>query len=86
MWLAAIQKQCNISTSEIMSKMERGVTVLHGHGGYTKKEQNILYCVIPFQDLPRFKELVRKVDSNAFVVITETMDVMGHGVGNQPHW
>jgi len=73
-------------SAEIMNKMRRGVTVIHGHGGYTKKGQNILYSVIPFQELARFKDLIRKVDPKAFVVITETLEVMGHRIGNQPHW
>jgi uncharacterized membrane-anchored protein YitT (DUF2179 family) len=73
-------------SAEIMNRMGRGVTVIHGHGGYTKKGQNILYSVIPFQELARFKDLIRKVDPKAFVVITETLEVMGHGIGNQPHW
>ena len=66
--------------------MERGVTILHGHAGYTQKQQNILYSVVSFQELARFKDLIRKTDPNAFVVITETLEVMGYGIGNQPHW
>jgi uncharacterized membrane-anchored protein YitT (DUF2179 family) len=73
-------------STEIMAKLDRGVTVIHGQGGYTGKKQNILYSVIPFQELGRFKDLIRKVDPNAFVIITETMEVMGHRIGNQPHW
>jgi uncharacterized membrane-anchored protein YitT (DUF2179 family) len=71
---------------EIMAKLDRGVTVIHGEGGYSGKQQKILYSVIPFQELGRFKDLIRRVDPNAFVVITETMEVMGHRIGNQPHW
>ena len=70
----------------IMEKMDRGVTVIHGQGGYSAKQQKILYSVIPFQELARFKELVRSIDPEAFVVITETLEVMGHRIGNQPHW
>jgi uncharacterized membrane-anchored protein YitT (DUF2179 family) len=73
-------------SSEIMEKMGRGVTVVHGEGGYTGKEQKILYSVITFQELARFKELIRKLDPEAFVVITETLEVMGQNIGNQPHW
>ena len=71
---------------EIMDKLERGVTVIHSEGGYSKKQQKILYSVISFQELGRLKDLVRTIDSNAFVVINDTLEVMGHGIGNQPHW
>ena len=73
-------------SSEIMTRMDRGLTLLHGQGGYSGKQQKILYSVIPFQELARFKALIRKVDPHAFVVISETLEVMGHKVGNQPHW
>jgi uncharacterized membrane-anchored protein YitT (DUF2179 family) len=73
-------------STEIMEKMGRGVTVVHGEGGYTGKEQKILYSVITFQELARFKDLIRKLDPEAFVVITETLEVMGQNIGNQPHW
>jgi len=70
----------------IMTKLDRGVTVIHGEGGYSKRQQKILYSIIPFQELSRFKEIVRNIDPNAFVVINNTLEVMGHRIGNQPHW
>ena len=70
----------------IMTRLDRGVTVVHGQGGYSKKEQKILYSVISFQELGRFKEVVRSIDPNAFVVINDTLEVMGYRIGNQPHW
>jgi uncharacterized membrane-anchored protein YitT (DUF2179 family) len=71
---------------EIMDTMQRGVTLVNGQGGYTGSELKILYSVITFPELSRFKELVRQHDPSAFVVVTETLEVMGKGVGNQPHW
>jgi uncharacterized membrane-anchored protein YitT (DUF2179 family) len=71
---------------EIINRFQRGVTVVRGHGGYTGKELHILYSVITFTELSRFKEMIRKIDSEAFVVVTETLEVMGKRIGNQPHW
>jgi uncharacterized membrane-anchored protein YitT (DUF2179 family) len=39
-----------------------------------------------FTGLSRFKNLVHQKDPDALVVITETLEVMGKGIGNQPHW
>ena len=33
-----------------------------------------------------FKEMIRKLDPRAFVVVAETLEVMGKGIGNQSHW
>ena len=71
---------------EIMNRLQRGVTVVRGQGGYTGKELHILYSVITFTELSRFKEIIRKIDPEAFVVVTETLEVMGKRIGNQPHW
>jgi uncharacterized membrane-anchored protein YitT (DUF2179 family) len=71
---------------EIMETMQRGVTIVNGEGGYTGQELRILYSVITFQELSRFKEMVRQHDPQAFMVVTETLEVMGKGIGNQPHW
>jgi len=71
---------------EIMEKMNRGVTIVQGEGGYSGRPVHILYSVITLMELSRFKEIVRNIDPNAFVVVTETLEVMGKRIGNQPHW
>jgi uncharacterized membrane-anchored protein YitT (DUF2179 family) len=71
---------------EIMERLQRGVTVVRGEGGYSGQEVRILYSVIAFQELSRFKEAIRKIDPEAFVVVTDTLEVMGKRIGNQPHW
>jgi uncharacterized membrane-anchored protein YitT (DUF2179 family) len=73
-------------SNEVMNRLQRGVTVVRGQGGYTGNEVHILYSVITFTELSRFKELIRKIDPDAFVVVTETLEVMGKRIGNQPHW
>jgi uncharacterized membrane-anchored protein YitT (DUF2179 family) len=71
---------------EIISNLQRGVTIVRGEGGFSGQERRILYSVMTFQELARFKELIRKIDPEAFVVVTETLEVMGKRIGNQPHW
>ena len=71
---------------QIMEKIGRGVTITKGRGGYTGREMQILYTVVNFQELSRLKQTIRRVDPDAFVVITDTLEVMGHRIGNQPHW
>ena len=71
---------------EIMETMQRGVTIVNGEGGYTGQPLRIIYSVVTFQELSRFKEMVQSHDPHAFLVVTETLEVMGKGIGNQPHW
>lgn len=71
---------------EIQEKVNRGMTIIGGRGGYTGREQQILYTVVTFRELARVKRIISGIDPNAFVVVTDTMEVMGQRVGNQPHW
>jgi uncharacterized membrane-anchored protein YitT (DUF2179 family) len=73
-------------SQQIMEKLQRGVTIVQGSGGYSGQPLHILYSVITLTELSRFKEMIRKIDPGAFVVVSETLEVMGKGIGNQPHW
>lgn len=70
----------------LLQDMRRGATILHGEGAYRREGQHVLFTVVTFRDLPRIKQLVRGLDPSAFVVVTDTLEVMGHRMGNQPHW
>jgi uncharacterized membrane-anchored protein YitT (DUF2179 family) len=70
----------------VLREIRRGVTIIPGEGGYTGKDEQILFTVIAFQELPRLKERVKQADPRAFVVVQDTLEVMGHRIGNQPHW
>ncbi len=70
----------------ILQRLNRGVTRVHGEGGYSRRQGTILYSVITFHELSRLKRAIREIDPQAFVVITDTLEVMGLRIGNQPHW
>ncbi len=70
----------------IMDRMNRGVTEIPSRGGYTGEAANMLYTVVTFQELSRLKELVYQVDPDPFMVVSDTLEVAGQRIGNQPHW
>ena len=70
----------------ILKELNRGVTVIKGRGGYTGEMNDIVYTVITFRELSRLKRLITRIDPDAFVVISDTTEVIGHRIGNQPHW
>ncbi len=81
-----ISPEWNRISGDITERINRGVTIIDGHGGFSGKEMKILYTVITFQEVPRLKKLVRDLDPDAFVVVSDTLEVMGSRIGNQPHW
>jgi uncharacterized membrane-anchored protein YitT (DUF2179 family) len=73
-------------SNEILKDIRRGVTIIKGEGGYMRNEEHILYAVIAFTEIGQLKRLVRGIDPGAFVVISDTLEVMNYRIGNQPHW
>ena len=64
----------------------RGVTILHGKGAFTGKSEEILYTVITLAEISKLKRLVKEIDPDVFMVISDTAEVTGKRIGNQPHW
>ncbi|KYD27870.1 YitT family protein [Parageobacillus toebii NBRC 107807] len=65
--------------SKILTEMDRGVTILKGRGSYTKRDRDVLYCVVAKNELPRLKNVIISVDPHAFVAVTDVHDVLGEG-------
>ena len=63
----------------IMKELDRGVTALYGTGMYTGKEKRVLYCIIHRGQLTTLKELVKKIDPAAFIILGEVTEVLGEG-------
>jgi uncharacterized membrane-anchored protein YitT (DUF2179 family) len=64
---------------QIMTILERGVTILDATGAYTGQERPVLYCVITRAEVSRIKEIVHQVDPKAFMVIGIAHEAMGEG-------
>lgn len=71
---------------EILKDIRRGATIIKGRGAYSRNEEHILYAVITFTEIGQLKRIVRSIDPGAFVVISDTLEVMNYRIGNQPHW
>ena len=79
-------KQAYIITSkpdeisrEIMDKLDRGVTGVHGKGMYSGQDKLLLYCVVGRKEIVALKELVDHIDPDAFVIVSDVREVHGEG-------
>ncbi|MNW07910.1 hypothetical protein D3C71_2046030 [compost metagenome] len=63
----------------ILYDLDRGLTRLDGHGGYTGEGRTVLMVVVGQNEVPRLKQLVRNIDPEAFVIISNTAEVLGEG-------
>lgn len=66
-------------SNAILEKMNRGVTILSAKGGYTKEEKDALLVVVGKREVSTLRKIVKSVDHNAFVVITDVHEALGEG-------
>ncbi len=64
---------------QIMTELERGVTILPGKGAYTGQERTVLYCVVTRAEVNQLKEVVHESDPAAFMVIGQAHEALGEG-------
>lgn len=57
----------------------RGVTKISGIGMYTKMEKGILMTVVKGHQVQELKEIVMALDPKAFVIVSQTYEVLGNG-------
>lgn len=67
----------------LMERMERGVTKLDSVGAYTNEQNQTLVCAVRQNEYHRLKRLVQDVDSNAFMIVTTSSEVVGFGFQNR---
>lgn len=75
------EKSAEIS-SQVMTRLDRGVTGLRGQGMYTGKNKNVLLCVLSKKQIPDLKTIVAEIDPSAFVIVVEAREVLGEGFGS----
>lgn len=63
----------------LIREIDTGVTYLHGTGGYSRKDKEILMCVVRKQQAPRIEDVVRQEDAKAFMIVTSATEIFGEG-------
>ncbi|MBW6514721.1 MAG: YitT family protein [Candidatus Syntrophosphaera sp.] len=74
-----ISPEVNEIKEDIYKELERGVTFFKGYGGYEKKEVDILFCVLNRRQVPQLTDIVKDIDPEAFMIVTDVHDVLGYG-------
>lgn len=67
----------------VLHEVSLGVTTLTGRGGYTGRDQEVLMVVMTPSELVRLKATVHALDPQAFMIVSDAAEVLGHGFA--PH-
>ncbi len=63
----------------IFESLDRGVTFLHGSGGFSEKEKKIVMCAIRPQQIVELRSSIKAIAPDAFIIITDSREVFGDG-------
>lgn len=63
----------------ILTKVDRGVTILHGQGGYLHNPTEVILSVVSNHEMPRIEQLARGIDPDCFMIVTRVTEVWGRG-------
>lgn len=74
-----VSKKDKAIRQALFDELDRGVTLLEAHGGYTAASRPALYVVVSRAQVTTLKRLIAQIDPQAFVVISEAHEVLGKG-------
>lgn len=63
----------------IFAQLDRGVTILHGEGGYLREPESVLLSVVSNRQLPRLEKLAHAIDPTCFMIVSHVTEVSGRG-------
>ena len=63
----------------ILSQVDRGLTILHGEGGYLRQSTAVIMSIVSNHELPRIENMAREIDPECFMIISRVSVVWGRG-------
>lgn len=74
-----ISEKSEMLAEKIMVDVDAGVTFLKGRGAYSKKEKEVIMCIIRKSAYPKVEEVVKDNDPDAFLIVTHANEIYGKG-------
>jgi uncharacterized membrane-anchored protein YitT (DUF2179 family) len=63
----------------LIHELDRGVTVLHGRGGWSGDDKQVLMCAFKQRQIVSIKHAVKQLDPDAFLIVCDAHEVLGRG-------
>lgn len=74
-----VSSQSDAICAAILAQLDRGVTLLHGEGGYTREPSAVLLSIVSNRELPRLEKLAHSIDPTCFLIVSHVTEVSGRG-------
>ena len=70
----------------ILTRMDRGVTMLNGESGYYQVDTQVVLSVVSNRELPLIQNLAREIDPTCFMIVSRVTEVWGRGFSLSKHY
>jgi uncharacterized membrane-anchored protein YitT (DUF2179 family) len=80
-----ISEKSEVIRHMIINDMGRAVTVFRGKGGFSKEDQDILFCVVSHFEISRFKTMINTIDDQSFIIMHRVSESLGGMVKKLSH-
>ena len=74
-----VSREASLIREAILSRVDRGVTILHGEGGYMRTPTEVILSVVSNHEMPRIQRLARDIDPDCFIIVSQVTEVWGRG-------
>ena len=74
-----ITKEHEAVAQRIGDQLGRGATYLYSQGSYSQQDSKVVLVAVYPRQVAELKELVVGIDPNAFIILQEAHQVLGHG-------
>jgi len=70
---------------QILTRVDRGVTLLHGEGGFRHQPTEVILSIVSNHELPKIERLARDIDPDCFMIVSSVTEVWGRGFSSAKH-
>lgn len=74
-----ISNEADTINTYILDDLERGTTIYHAIGGYSKEDKKVINTIVSRREYIKIRDYVKKIDERAFVSISYVTEVEGEG-------
>ncbi|MCH5154772.1 MAG: YitT family protein [Clostridiales bacterium] len=67
----------------LLKDLDVGATVIDGKGAYSGADKVIVMCVIKNYVYPRLRDVIKKYDDRAFIIVSSALEIYGEGYKDQ---
>ena len=78
-YFIVITEKPQLVAEYIMNELHHGVTITDAIGAYTQAKKGMVHTVCRRYEAIRLRQAVKKIDENAFMVVTTSSEIIGKG-------